>query len=138
MRYRPPSAVEAIDQYASDLETRAGMLRALRYANDDDVAGPTTWLMVNRHLFGLWLHGTQVIPRYQLAADGTPRPAMQDVIAAWDQTHGPRIRNGRIVEDWALALWLFAPNPSLDDERPYRLIRQAPRKVVKAIAETSG
>lgn len=127
------SAAEAVDRYASDLELRARMLRAYRCVGDDYVNGPTTWLMLHRHLFSLWLHHTRVIPRFQLTADGTPRPAMQDILAAWDAVH-PRLQHSRIVEDWDLALWMFAPSPLLDNQQPYRLLRPSPGQVLDAVA----
>lgn len=123
---------------AADLERRAVMLRTVPHVGPDDVPGPTIARLVNRELFALTLgDGVLVLPRYQFAKDGEPLPVMEAVIAVLDRALGkPRVTpDGRLADDWDLALWMFTPNPLLVDRPPYRLLKVSPNSVLRAASD---
>lgn len=93
------------------------------------------WWLWNRHVFSLVLHPPgSVLPRYQFGADLQPLPVMQEVLAALDAAFKGDRHTSTLarIHDWAIADWMYAPNAQLDGQRPYRLLRRSPRKVVQA------
>lgn len=115
------------------------MLRTVPHLTSDDLKGPEMWgpwWLSNRHVFSLFLHPpASVLPRYQFGSDLKPLPVMQEVLAALDAAFEPRKRhtsNLMQAHDWAVADWMYEPNARIGDQRPYRLLRRSPRKVVQA------
>lgn len=124
-----------VNGYAADLELRAQMLRTVRFVGPGDVLGPVGAYLASRQVFKVEIVPRAVVmPAYQFAADWTPLPVMVDVIAALEAAFGePRLTgDGHLKDDWDLAHWMFAPNPLLADQRPYKLVKVSPKRVLQA------
>lgn len=78
-------------------------------------------------VFAIEHRGGRYYPAFQFDADGRPRPAVAQVLAALE----PYGLNG-----WEIALWFTTASGWLDDRRPVDLLDDNPDKIVAAAGHT--
>ncbi|MGK2879771.1 MAG: hypothetical protein ACSLE6_02885 [Mycobacterium sp.] len=99
-------------------------LREIR--GDTKESSTRTWLSRRRdaaQLFTVSHDGRTLIPAFQLDGTGTPRPELQPILAAL---------NNSGVQGWVLWTWLVSPTSLLSGEIPERLAVTAPQRVLRA------
>ncbi|MDA8208052.1 MAG: hypothetical protein M0Z92_03570 [Actinomycetota bacterium] len=106
------------------------MLASLR--GDQRVSSTRTWVTrqrKERRLFSVSHAGQAILPAFQFAAAGRPRPELQPLLAAL-------IEAG--VDAWELWAWLTSPSSWLSGEVPEELAGAQPERVLRAAQEFAG
>lgn len=133
----PPASVAQVQRLAAHRESLLTTelfthqtLQQLR--GDRQVSSTRTWVTrrrQGRELFTVAHGGQTVVPAFQLAEDGAPRPELRPLIAALTDAG---------VDGWELWTWLTSQSSLLSGGVPHEVARAQPERALRAAQRFAG
>lgn len=133
----PPASVAQAHRLAAHrgslLTTDVFTHQTLQQLRGDRQASSTrTWVTrkrQNRELFTVTHGGQTVLPAFQLAEDGTPRPELRPLIAVLADAG---------VDGWQLWTWLTSASSLLSGQVTHEVARTQPERALRAAQRFAG